>query len=159
MGGQGYIFDVLCPCRFDKGEMERATTGRYQLYDVYSGRYQLYDVYCGTCMMQESSQGLIFVFLSQEAPAPDPHFFERLEKEVLKEIKKERQQAEFEAAPESARVAQLANELEKRDSLIKKLHVENELLVVCICVGCLCVCVCACACVLGTVSSQGINVQ
>ena len=96
----------------------------------------------GTCMMQESSQGLIFVFLSQEAPAPDPHFFERLEKEVLKEIKKERQQAEFEAAPESARVAQLANELEKRDSLIKKLHVENELLVVCICVGCLCVCVC-----------------
>eukprot|EP00731_Ephydatia_muelleri_P015714 Em0009g138a len=67
--------------------------------------------------------------LSQEAPAPDPHFFERLEKEVMRELKKEKQQAEIEAAPESARVAQLTNELEKRDSLIKKLQVENESLV------------------------------
>ncbi|KAL5481342.1 hypothetical protein EMCRGX_G021479 [Ephydatia muelleri] len=64
-----------------------------------------------------------------EAPAPDPHFFERLEKEVMRELKKEKQQAEIEAAPESARVAQLTNELEKRDSLIKKLQVENESLV------------------------------
>lgn len=65
-----------------------------------------------------------------EAPPPDPNFFERLEKEVQKEIKREKQLAGLEAAvPESARVAQLTDELEKKDALVKKLQAENESLV------------------------------
>lgn len=117
--------------------MERATTGWYQLYVYLGARWPVLDDIKG-----ELSK-LNFV-LSQEAPAPDPHFFERLEKEVMRELKKEKQQAEIEAAPESARVAQLTNELEKRDSLIKKLQVENEYLVVCnICI-CMCICVSTC---------------
>ena len=48
-------------------------------------------------------------------------------------IMRERHQAEMEAAPESARVAQLTNEVEKRDALIMKLKSQNESLMVCVC--------------------------
>ena len=52
---------------------------------------------------------------------------------MLNEIKRERHQAEVGATtPESVRVAQLSNEVEKRDAVIVKLKVENESLTVCV---------------------------